>query len=184
MDYYFNVLILPDTEFPSSIVMNALYANFHKALCDMRSVGIGVSFPKYNVTLGNTLRIHGNKDDLSNLYDLGWIGGMKSHCNVSSLMKTPEDTKFRVISRKQKTMSQSKLRRLLNRGSISKSEIKIYEDKIPSKNLKNPFIELVSNSSKQKYRRYITFSELLKYPVSGKFDQFGLSKVATIPWFE
>ena len=42
---------------------------------------------------------------------------------------------------------------------------------------------LTSGSSGHKHRRYIEFGELLTQPISGNFDQFGLSKTATVPWF-
>jgi len=49
--------------------------------------------------------------------------------------------------------------------------------------LDNPYLELESGSNGHKHRRYIQFGELLDAPVKGEFDQFGLSKVATVPWF-
>lgn len=52
-----------------------------------------------------------------------------------------------------------------------------------SKRLENPYIELVSNSGGQLYSRYIEMGELQLEPIAGEFDQFGLSKQATIPWF-
>jgi CRISPR-associated endonuclease Csy4 len=38
-------------------------------------------------------------------------------------------------------------------------------------------------SNGQLHRRFIEFSELQNKEVNGKFDLFGLSKSATIPWF-
>ncbi len=108
---------------------------------------------------------------------------MKGYCDVSEIMLVPKNSKFRTASRKQTTMSQAKLRRIIKRESISKEETKRYKEKMFSKKLNEPYLELLSLSNRKKYRRYIEFGELLDQPVYGKFDQFGLSKTATVPWF-
>ncbi|MCC5791697.1 MAG: type I-F CRISPR-associated endoribonuclease Cas6/Csy4 [Legionellaceae bacterium] len=184
MDHYLDIHILPAPELPIPVLMNAVYSKYHKALCDLHSTSIGVSFPKYNITLGNVLRIHGNKKMLQELHELNWIDGMSGYCAVSSVISVPVNTKFRTVSRIQSTMSQSKLRRLIKRGSMTEAEINQYKAKMFSKGLHDPYVELVSGSNGQKHRRYIEFGDLLDQPVSGEFDQFGLSRVATVPWFD
>jgi CRISPR-associated endonuclease Csy4 len=52
-----------------------------------------------------------------------------------------------------------------------------------SQSLDNPYLELESTSNGNKHRRYLEFGQLLGNAVVGEFDQFGLSKTATIPWF-
>jgi CRISPR-associated endonuclease Csy4 len=183
MEYYLDIRILPDPEFKETILINAIYSKFHRALFDLRSTTIGVSFPRYQVTLGNLMRVHGTAEWLDKLQSFNWIGGMSSYCQISEFNYVPSDTKFRTISRKQTTMSQSKLNRLIKRSSIAEEDIEQYKAKMYSKRLDNPYIELTSGSNGQKHRRYIAFGELLDHPVAGKFDQFGLSKTATVPWF-
>ena len=80
-------------------------------------------------------------------------------------------------------MSPAKLKRLFKRGSITDDEVKQYKVKMFAKGLDNPYLEIVSGSNGQRHRRYIEFGPLLDNPVEGAFDQFGLSKTATIPWF-
>ncbi|QIN30672.1 type I-F CRISPR-associated endoribonuclease Cas6/Csy4 [Legionella longbeachae] len=184
MNYYIDILINPDSELCLNFLLNTVYTKFHKALYDLASTNIGISFPKYNVTLGNVLRIHGGTAVLHDLQSLKWLGGMSGYCDISPIIPVPTDTKFRTISRKQTTMSQSKLRRLIKRGSIMEGEIKQYKAKMFSKGLDNPYVELVSGSNAQKHRRYIEFGELVDQPIPGEFDQFGLSKTGTVPWFD
>ncbi|MDI9817691.1 MULTISPECIES: type I-F CRISPR-associated endoribonuclease Cas6/Csy4 [unclassified Legionella] len=184
MDYYLDISILPDPEFPTHVLMNALYSKLHKALYDLRSTSIGVSFPKQKITLGNLLRLHGKKEALQDLQNLNWIGGMSGYCMVSPFLPVPAYAKFRMVSRKQPTMSQSKLRRLIKRSSMTEGEIRQYKAKMFSKGLDSPYIDLVSGSNGQRHRRYIEFGELLDEPTPGKFDLFGLSKTATVPWFD
>ncbi|AOU47677.1 TPA: type I-F CRISPR-associated endoribonuclease Cas6/Csy4 [Legionella pneumophila] len=184
MDHYLDISILPDSEFTTPVLMNAIYTNLHKALHTLASTNIGVSFPKYSSTLGNLLRIHGKKEALQELQNLNWIGGMIGYCEASLIKTVPADTKFRTVSRKQPTMSQSKLRRLIKRNSLTEDEIRQYKAKMFSKGLDNPYIELVSVSNGQRHRRYIEFGELFNEPIPGLFDQFGLSNSATVPWFD
>ena len=118
MEYYIDVTILPDPESPSSVLLNSFYSKLHKALYDMGSKSIGVSFPKYSVTLGNLVRLHGNKNDLEQLGISKCIDSMISYVHISEIKKVPSNVQYRIISRKQPGLSQAKLRRLIKRGSI------------------------------------------------------------------
>ena len=184
MDHYIDISILLDPEFSAPVLMNVVYSRLHQAVCDHQSTSMGIRVPKYNVTLGNVLRIHGNKKKLLELQELGWFVGMSSYCAISSVLLVPVNTKFRTVSRLQPTMSQAKLRRLIKREALSEAEVSQYKAKMFSKGLDNPYVELVSGSNGQKHRRYIKFGDLRDQSVSGEFDQFGLSKTATVPWFD
>ena len=183
MDFYIDIQLKPDGEMPINRLLNTLYTKLHKALCDLKSTGIGVSFPAHKILLGNKIRMHGSSENLSELQKLSWIGGLIGYCHVSDILSIPADCQYRTVGRKQTTMSQAKLNRLLKRGSITEQEIKRYKAKMFSKGLDNPYLELVSGSSGQKHRRYLEFGELRQQPEIGYFDQFGLSKTATVPWF-
>lgn len=185
MNYYFNIKLLPDVEMPVAVLMNVICAKLHKALFDSHSSSVGISLPKYEVTLGNILRIHGSAADLQKLHSADWIGGMNGYCKIGEVSTVPENAKHRTVSRKQSTMSQSKLKRLLKRGTITDDKVKDYQAKMfAEKGLDKPWLDFVSGSNGHRHRRYIVLGELLDKPVSGKFDQFGFSKTATVPWFE
>lgn len=183
MNYYTDITILPDAEFSKNTLMVALYSKLHKALCELNSQSIGVSFPKGGKILGDILRIHSDESSLQALLARNWIGAMSSYCHVTSIRLIPESAKFRNISRKQPTMSEAKLRRLVARGSIPEKDIPLYREKMLSKRMNAPFLLLKSNSTGHMQRRYFVFGDILDKPVDGVFDQFGLSKLATIPWF-
>lgn len=183
MNSYLDIRMLPDPEFKETVLMNAIYTKLHRALCDLGSTSIGVSFPKHEVTLGNVLRLHGDESPLYSLQSKNWIGGMSGYCQVSDIKPVPADVQYRTVSRKQTTMSNAKLRRLQKRGSITEEEAKVYKARMFSKGLDNPYVELNSGSTGHRHRRYIEFGPLADSPVDGTFDQFGLSKTATIPWF-
>ena len=183
MNYYIDIQLKPDKEMPENVLLNKVYTKFHKALFLMRATDIGVSFPNYRIKLGNTIRIHGTETRLTELQNTKWIGGLIGYCKISQIQSIPSKVCYRKISRKQANMTQAKLRRLIRRGSTSPEEAKLYKAKMFQQGLDNPYLELESVSNEHKHRRYIQFGELVEQAILGEFDQFGLSKVATIPWF-
>lgn len=183
MNYYLDIVIKPDDEMRESVLLNKVYSKLHKALYTLKSTDIAISFPNYKVKLGNIIRVHGNQNRLSELQTMNWLGGLSGYCDVSERQTIPEDVKHRNISRVQCNMTASKLRRLIKRGSINSEEEKQYKAKMFSQSLDNPYLELKSASNGRFHRRYLAFSELFDTPKTGKFDRFGLSKTATLPWF-
>ena len=126
MNYFIDINLKPDAELSSPILMNAICAKLHKMFCDLKSTSIGISFPRYEVTLGNVLRIHGNEADLKKLQGMNWLGGMSGYCKLGDVLPVPAHAKHRIVSRKQASMSQSKLTRLLKRGSIEEQQVKVF----------------------------------------------------------
>jgi len=183
MEYYIDIELKPDAEMRESPLMNLVYNKLHKALVKLKAEQIGVSFPKYQIKLGKVLRLHGNKTNLQNLHGLNWLGGIAGYCKISDMKKVPADVKYRAVSRIRANMTKSKLKRLKQRGSITLGKEKDYKAKMFSQGLDNPYLDLKSESTGQKHRRFFCFGPLLNQPVHGKFDSYGLSKVATIPWF-
>ena len=183
MDSYIEITIKPDAEMRENVLLNKVYTKLHKALVTLKSDCIGVSFPNYKVRLGRVVRIHSNDAMLHDLTGLNWLGGLVGYCDVSDIQVVPSECGYRTISRIQSTMSQSKLKRLIKRGSISDEQVKSYKAKMFTKGLDNPYFELESGSNGHKHRRYLQFGEIKKEPAQGCFDEFGLSKTATVPWF-
>ncbi len=183
MDHYLDIKIVSDEEVPIYFIRNKIYSKLHKALFTLKSSDIGVSFPCYKVKLGDVIRIHSSETRLTELQSKDWLGGLKGYCHVSHVQAIPADVSYRIISRKQVSMTAAKLRRLIKRGSITPEETKNYKEKMFEKGIGNAFLELVSTSNGHRHRRYIEFCDLQNEPVKGDFDQFGLSKTATVPWF-
>ncbi|PHS70329.1 MAG: type I-F CRISPR-associated endoribonuclease Cas6/Csy4 [Methylophaga sp.] len=183
MDHYIDIKIIPDAEMRENVLLNKVYTKFHKALFSLKNKSIGVSFPEYKIKLGKLIRIHGEQAILNDLQGLNWLGDLSGYCNVSDIVKVPENSKHRVISRKQANMTEAKLRRLIKRGTIKSEEIKAYKAKMFSQGLDNAFLELDSSSNGHHHRRFIQFGSLLGQAIKGDFDDFGLSKQATVPWF-
>lgn len=183
MKYYQCLKLKPDEESPVYFLRNVCFTKLHKALHTLKSTDIAISFPNYKVKLGDVIRLHGTESRLTELQDTNWLGGLSGYCDVSEIRAIPDEMKHRNISRIQSNMTASKLRRLIKRGSINAEEAKQYKAKMFTQGLDNPYLELDSASNGNKHRRYIQFGELLDNPIAGEFDQFGLSKTATVPWF-
>ncbi|MCP5205881.1 MAG: type I-F CRISPR-associated endoribonuclease Cas6/Csy4 [Hahellaceae bacterium] len=183
MHSYIDIEVKPDSEMRENVLMNKVYTKLHKSLFEMQAVDIGVSFPLYNFKLGRVLRIHSSEERLCQLRDRNWLGGLAGYCAVANIQSIPGTVKHRTVSRIQSNMTQSKLKRLLKRGSITDAEVKAYKAKMFSIGLDNPYFELESGSNGHKHRRYVCFGELLDHPVDGEFDSFGFGKGATVPWF-
>ena len=183
MDHFIDIRIKPDAEMRENVLLNKVYTKFHKALCTLESTDIGVSFPQYEILLGRTVRVHGSLEKLRELQELQWLGGLIGYCDVDDIAPVIGTSKYRTVSRKQPTMTLAKLRRLANRGSITPVKAKEYKAKMFSKGLDNPYLELESISNGHQHRRYLEFGVFLDSAVLGEFDQFGLSRKATVPWF-
>lgn len=184
MKAYLDIRVLPDDEMRENVLMNKVFVKLHKALFDLQSNNIGISFPETKVLLGRVIRIHATDTRLQELMDCNWLGGLIGYCSINNIAVVPSEVKYRNVSRWQHNMSESNLRRLIKRGSITREEIKAYRAKMFSVQLTDlPFLELESTSNGNHHRRYIQMSDISDEPTTGEFDMFGLSKEATIPWF-
>jgi len=195
MTHYKDIEIIPNRDRKENRLLNQLYTDFHKRLCDLKSNNIGLSFPKYKNNLGRLFRIHGSKEALEKLQSKEWLGIYAKYYELSEIQPIPDEVKYRTVYRVQQNMTEAKLRRLIKRakegkGGFNEDDIKKYRIKMLQSGLDNPYVELMSESGKKKngskeklHRRFIAFGEFQDTEVKGEFDLFGLSKVATVPWF-
>lgn len=182
MDYYIEIKLHPNHERNIAQLMNDVFGELHKRLFEINSKSIGVSFPKYSEYLGDTIRIHGCKKDLEYFDQTDWCQKYKIFTSISSIYKVPAKVEYKIFSREQQNKSNSKLRRLMKRNKISDEDRKKYIIKMMKEGIQSPYIEIISNSNKKRYRRYILMKES-KNLAQGEFDFFGLSKNASVPWF-
>lgn len=183
MEYYLDIQVKPDAEMRENELLNKVYTKLHKRLCELQATDIGISFPQYKILLGPILRVHSTEKRLNELEVTALLGGMIGYCKMNPIQNIPDIVQYRTISRIQSNMTEAKLRRLIKRGSIADEKIKSYKTKMFQRGLENPYLELESASNGHKHRRYLQFGELVSEPIIGEFDQFGLSKSATVPWF-
>jgi CRISPR-associated endonuclease Csy4 len=187
MNTYFEIGLLPDPDFSSTILMNSLFNRVHQALAAHRAENIGISFPDWEqneFTLGRRLRLHGKDSDLEKVLDPGWIVGMQDHVTVGAIAQVPPHVRHRVVRRVQaKSNPERERRRLMLRKNISAETARQIIPDSAAKRLSLPYLVLTSRSTGQKFRLFIEHLPLQEQAVEGQFGTYGLSPTATVPWF-
>ncbi len=184
MNNYIDIKILPDTEFSSSLLMNALFAKLHRAMVEAGHSEVGVSFPQAQKTLGDTVRLHGSQGALERLMAIGWLKGLTDYTCVTAITAVPGNCKHRVVKRVQaKSCVERMYRRSVKKGWLTAEEAETRMNAGKDQQLKLPFVQLKSRSTEQSFRLFIQQGKILDSPVAGEFSAYGVSDVATIPWF-
>lgn len=189
MDHYIDIRLRPDPDFPASMLMGALYSKLHRALFDLEAEDIGVSFPDHKLgvrarTPGDRLRLHAGQARLEQLMALSWLTGMRDHVSLATTQPVPADAKHRVVRRRQfNTGSPSRAKRYAKRHSIEVEEAQRLMETPAARQIALPFVQVSSRSSGQRFALFIEHSELQSQPVAGRFNHYGLSSEATVPWF-
>ncbi len=188
MDHYQDIQILPDPEFQTPMLMNALFAKLHRALVQLGSTVIGVSFPKMDnqkPTLGRLLRLHGTKEALRILGEQRWLNGMRDHIEVDEVMPVPTDAQHCRVKRVQAKSSAERLRRRYckrHQGTTERDAIAVIPDGV-EEHLSLPYLHIKSESTGQSFRLFIEHQAPQPQATKGEFNSYGLSTQATVPWF-
>lgn len=191
MNSYLQLRLLPDPEFPATVLMNALFAKLHRALVLLGQGEIGISFPDVGEaghapdgTLGHCLRLHGTAEALARLMQSPWLGGMKDHLAISDIGPIPDGCQHRNVRRVQaKSSPDRERRRLMARQGL---DAEAAARRIPdhaAERLKQPYLTLGSQSTGQQFRLFINHCPPQPEAVAGHFNAYGLSTTATVPWF-
>lgn len=184
MDYYVNIRIFPNIEFSDSILMNEIFSHLHNALVASGQCDIGVSFPNVDKTLGDILRLHGNKPSLEILLAMPWISRLIDYIEVSGITKIPANVNYRIVKRIQAKSSIERLiRRSVQKGWLTEEEAVRRVANGSEKKLSLPYLSIKSLSTGQKFRLFIEHGPVVASPSLGTFNAYGLSSNATIPWF-
>ena len=190
MDHYVEIRLVPDPEFPQSFLMNALFGKLHRALVADRHSDIGVSFSGYKEgrraqTLGDTLRLHGTQASLTRLMDSGWLHAMRDHVDASPCQPIPADIQgYRVVKRQQfKTNAERLRRRYAARHDTTLEDARTRIPDSIERKVTLPYLQISSQSTQQRFCLFIAQGPLQKMPSTGRFNAYGLSTNATVPWF-
>jgi CRISPR-associated endonuclease Csy4 len=188
MDHYLDIHLRPDPELAPHQLLSGLYARLHRALVQLASSDIGVGFPGYDErkpTLGKQLRLSGPAASLHALMATPWLHGMHDHLTVSDVTAVPVSAHHRRLSRVQTASNPARLRRrAMRRHELNAAQA---EERIPdsaAKQLRLPYVVIGSRSTGQpSFPLFIQQGPLLDKPTPGRFNGYGLSAEATIPWF-
>ncbi|WP_416138382.1 type I-F CRISPR-associated endoribonuclease Cas6/Csy4 [Halomonas sp. HK25] len=189
MEYYLDIRLRPDPDFPAAMLLGALYSKLHRALHDLQADDIGVSFPDHKTgvrarTPGDRLRLHAPQARLDQLMALSWLTGMRDHVIIEPVTPVPAETRHRVVRRRQfNTGSPSRAKRYAKRHGIEIEEAQCLMDKPAARQIDLPFVKVSSRSSGQRFALFIEHGQPQVRPVAGRFNHYGLSSEATVPWF-
>lgn len=184
MDYYIDILIRPNPEISDSIMMNEVYFRLHKVLGNIGQGKVGVSFPKFNKTLGNCLRLHSSKEIIQQVMSTSWTKEVEDYIKVSNVTKIPEIVSYRMVQRVQlKSNIERLLRRSVRKGWLTEEEAELRLTDAKEKRTKLPFVRIQSLSTNQLFCLFIEHTSIVTNSQSGEFTAYGLSSNATIPWF-
>ncbi len=188
MDHYLDLRLLPDPEFPVSVLMNALFAKLHRVLVQLENHHLGISFPEVGQnkpSLGGCLRIHGSLGELNKLQTQNWLTGMRDHVEVTAISSVPAGAQHRQVRRVQVKSNAERLRRryLKRHPGVSEDEVALRVSSLDERRLKLPFVQMKSQSTGQQFCLFIEHLPLQQQVVPGEFNCYGLSVEATIPWF-
>ena len=181
MNHYIDIKVLPDPEFNTATLMNAVYSKLHRALASVSSGTIGVSFPHLSKTPGPLLRIHSEQATLNDLMGQNWLKGLGDYTEVTPVKPVPETVSYVSVKRVQNKLTAARLRRSVRRNSL---EIGAAKDMLENRaQLTQPFFRLQSQSTNQHFPLFIEQGNPQNEPVEGEFNAYGLSQGATVPWF-
>jgi len=187
LTHYIEISIRPDPEFTESMLLNALLSKYHRASVELKNRTVGLSFPAYSHkprTLGNIVRIHADKAVLEELMNLGWLKGMRDHLLCADIQRVPNDAKYCTFSRKQfKTSAERLRRRRMQRKGENYEQAALNVPVTVERKTDLPFATLRSSSTGQTYPLFISRGEILSENKAGEFNSYGLSAIATVPWF-
>ncbi|WP_284603501.1 type I-F CRISPR-associated endoribonuclease Cas6/Csy4 [Dickeya dadantii] len=184
MDHYIEIRVLPDPEFSGVQLLSALFAKLHRALGQRATGAIGVSFPDAGKTLGERLRLHGSVQELAALEQTGWLKGLRDYTAITEALPVPAGVKHRTVRRVQVKSSAERLRRrAVNKGRMTVDEADARIPYTVEKRTSLPYLPLRSLSNGQTFLLFVEHGPLQDKPVAGVFSSYGLSAVATIPWF-
>lgn len=185
--HYIDIALLSDPEFSHAHLLGALVTKLHRALVEVGTDGIGMSFPQYCMrprSLGSVLRLHGGEADLRCLMARAWLQGMRDHVRLTEAMPVPAGiTAHCVVQRRQFKTNVDRLRRrrMRRKGETWAEAAAAIPDDV-ERRPELPYVQLRSASTGQLFCLFIEQAEV-SAEVRGKFNRYGLSQGATVPSF-
>ena len=205
MKYYLDITLLPNAESNLGFLWQKVFQQIHIALVDNKigtnEAAVALSIPGYKAIdgkekcfpLGKKLRLLADSEDALVKLDIHqWLKRLRDYCDIEPIKNVPHDIKQHArFTRKSVKSIEKKARRRAEHLNKSYDEVLAYLLKEGrSGDCKLPYINVESQDTKKRVEQGVScqFSLFIEHilseaSVSGKFDCYGLSKTATIPWF-
>jgi CRISPR-associated endonuclease Csy4 len=200
MKYYLDITLLPDAEANLGFLWHKVFQQVHIALVDNKvgenESSIALSIVDYgdkSFPLGNKLRLLAMDENALQKLDIQrWLNRLSDYCHIKPIKSVPADvTQYACFKRKSVKSIEKKAQRRAQHLNKPYDEVLAYlSEEGRSKKSPLPFINVESQETKKRVEqgvasRFLLFIEkkLSDRPENGKFDCYGLSKTATVPWF-
>ena len=200
MKYYLDITLLPDAEANLGFLWQKVFQQVHIALVDNKigdnESAVALSIVNYgdkNFPLGNQLRLLANTDEALQKLDIHrWLNRLSDYCHIKQIRPVPTDvTQYACFKRKPvKSIEKKAQRRAMHLNKPYEEVLAYLRKENRSEECKLPFINVESQQTKKRSApgestSFFLFIDktLVDKPVDGKFDCYGLSKTAAIPWF-
>lgn len=200
MKCYIDITLLPDGDVNLGFLWHKVFQQVHIALVDNKvganESAIALSIVNYgnkDFPLGNKLRLLADSEDALVKLDIQqWLKRLSDYCHITSIKNVPDDIKqYARFKRKPVKSIEKKAERRAKHLNKPYDEVLAYLIKEGrSAKCELPFINIESQDTKKRAEQgtscqFPLFIErsLFEAPIAGKFDCYGLSKTATIPWF-
>jgi CRISPR-associated endonuclease Csy4 len=189
MNYFVNIEILENPDIQPATILNSLFGKLHNALVDAGDkLQIGISFPNHKAVslpnLGNVLRLHGEADELTAFMGRNWHSALSDYLTISRVQAIPKGASFVHIKRIQIQSSAERLRRrFMKRHNVDAATAKLMIPDSVAKVTKLPWLQVRSASSSQSFKLFIEVGKVTQTAVDGRFNRYGLSATATVPFF-
>ena len=183
MDTYIDITVLPDLELSEPVLMNHVFAKLHRVLGKNGGGQVGVSFPHHKKTLGDIVRLHGQRAVLESLANESWLQGLRDYTVCSGVQTVPQGAAFRTVRRSQVKSAYNKRKRSIKKGWLTENEALARIPDSQQKTINLPYLQMRSLSNRNMMRVYIEHGPVVEHPSTGGFSSYGLSRDATVPWF-
>lgn len=185
--HYIDITLLPDPEFSHAHLLGALVAKLHRALVQLGSADIGISFPGYSLrprTLGTILRLHGSEAALRCLMEQPWLQGMRDHVHCTPPALVPEGAVPYLVQRRQFKTSPDRLRRrrMRRKGETAEQAAAAIPDSV-ERTPDLPYVQLRSASTGQPFCLFVEQKAVQGTVGQEGFNTYGLSLGTAVPWF-
>jgi CRISPR-associated endonuclease Csy4 len=200
MKYYLDITLLPDAEANLGFLWQKVFQQVHIALADNKigdnESAVALSIVNYgdkDFPLGNQLRLLANTEgELQKLDIHRWLNRLSDYCHIKPIKPVPTDvSQYACFKRKPVKSIEKKAQRRSEHLNKPYDEVLTYLRREGRSNeCKLPFINVESQQTKKRSgpgesTYFLLFIErsIVDKSVDGKFDCYGLSKAATVPWF-
>ncbi|MBC3810918.1 type I-F CRISPR-associated endoribonuclease Cas6/Csy4 [Undibacterium aquatile] len=200
MKYYLDITLLPDAEANLGFIWQKVFQQLHIALVDNKigdnESAVALSIVNYgdkDFPLGNQLRLLANTEEVLQKLDVHrWLNRLSDYCHIKPIKLVPTNVlQYARFKRKPVKSIEKKAERRANHLDLPYDEVLAYLKKEGrSDECKLPFINVESQQTKKRLElresaKFLIFieRELVDESTEGKFDCYGLSKTATVPWF-